>query len=127
MVPCWSSSWSSRAQQPVVQVDFAKKLTADVVSDVSQPRTTVMSRCDDEMAVSRHQTTSKSTNKVAMTTATRALEPARSADPDQVTHDEPEIEAHRHESAGASEYSCGRADACGASPRCHRDARTSVR
>ena len=61
--------------QPVVQVGFSDKLTADVVSDVSQPRTTVMSRCDDEMAVSRHRTTSKSTNKVAMTTATRPWSP----------------------------------------------------
>jgi len=53
----------------------------------------VMSRCGDEIAVSRRRTTPMSTNSVAKTAA--ALQPARRADANQVSHDEPEIEATR--------------------------------
>ena len=56
-----------------------------------------------------------------------ALQPTRRAGADQLTHDESEIEATQHESARASGCSCGRADAYGACPPCHRGARTSVR
>ena len=41
----------------MVQVIAADELTANVASDASRPRTAGMSRCDDEIVVSRHIST----------------------------------------------------------------------
>ena len=71
--------WSRRVQevlrQPVVQVIAADELTANVASDASRPRTAGMSRCDDEIVVSRRRTTPMSTPNVARTAATRPCSP----------------------------------------------------
>ena len=55
----------------MVQVIAADELTANVASDASRPRTAGMSRCDDEIVVSRRRTTPMSTPNVARTAATR--------------------------------------------------------
>ena len=54
-----------------MQVIAADELTANVASDASRPRTAGMSRCDDEIVVSRRRTTPMSTPNVARTAATR--------------------------------------------------------
>ena len=52
-----------------------RQLTANVASDASRPRTAGMSRCDDEIVVSRRRTTPMSTPNVARTAATRPCSP----------------------------------------------------
>ena len=78
----------------MVQVIAADE-SANVASDASRPRTAGMSRCDDEIVVSRRRTTPMSTPNVASTAATRPCSPRGVPIPDQMTHDEPEIEATR--------------------------------
>ena len=58
-----------------MQVAAADELTADAIRDVSQSRTAVVSRCDDESTVNRRRTMPKSTKTVAMTAATRPYNP----------------------------------------------------
>ena len=60
---------------PWCKVTAADELTANVASDASRPRTAGMSRCDDEIVVSRRRTTPMSTPHVARTAATRPCSP----------------------------------------------------
>ena len=69
----------------------ADELPSEVVSDVSQPRMALKGRCDAEIAAIRRRMAPMSTNKIAITAATRPCSPR--GVPIPIRHDEPEIEA----------------------------------
>jgi len=70
--------------------------------NVSPPGTAVIRPIDDEIAVRQRRTTRMSTDNGTMTPATRPGRPRGVPTPDQVTHDEPEMEATGMNQPGAS-------------------------